>query len=80
LVDCGYEIRNEFLLDAMTLRDVAEKIFEDGDMPPKPPVPSMYEIVLRNVMARRLQNAWISYNFYRREDEEINKSFHYNQA
>lgn len=80
LVDCGYEIRNESILDVVTLRDVADQIFAGADIPPKPPMPSLFDVVLRNVMARRLQDAWVAYQYNKREENEMNKSHYYNDA
>lgn len=35
-------------------------------MPEKPKLPSMFDIVYHNVMARKIQNAWIIYQMQKR--------------
>jgi hypothetical protein len=59
-----------------SLIDAAEAIFLDKPVPEKPELPTTYELVLQNAMARRIQDAWINYWSERRlisEFQQMNK-------
>jgi len=50
----------------VALRDLSENLYEDQKTMPRKPQPySIFDIVLRNVMARRIQNAWFGYLEYK---------------
>jgi hypothetical protein len=77
-VSYDVEIRNEAQLHVYTIRDLADKLFDGDEVPAKPPVPPLSDIIMRSVMARRLQNAWILYQYRKREVQDFNKSMYYN--
>lgn len=68
-------LRDEENIDIVTLRDMAEAEYADEDETPRKPQPfSPFDIVLRNVMARRIQILWINYLVLKRIEKERTKS------
>ncbi len=68
-------LRDEQNIDIVTLRDMAEAEFADDEETPRKPQPySPFDIVLRNVMARRIQTLWINYLVLKRIEKERTKS------
>lgn len=70
LVHQRIELRNEAGLEHISLRDLADSLYQDMDMPNKPDLPSIAEIVMANAMARRIQNFWIMYRVEAKRKEE----------
>ncbi len=46
-------------------------------MPTKPKFPSLFELTIRNIMARRVQNVWIFYQVEKRHRHEIRQNEEY---
>lgn len=61
LIGQRIELRNEAGLELISLRDLADSLYQDVDMPNKPDLISIAEVVMANAMARRIQNFWIMY-------------------
>eukprot|EP01038_Epipyxis_sp_PR26KG_P011622 gene11622-15564_t len=70
LISLGIEIRREYRIKAGSLRDRLDKLYETLPMPEKPKQPSFEELILLNIMARRIQNLWITYYCMKRIREE----------
>jgi len=68
-----YEIRNELHIAITALRDVADSLWQNSPLPPRPDLPTEYEITLFNVMARRIQDAWVNYVIYQREEAQLHR-------
>lgn len=71
------ELRNEEKLDVIALKDLAESLYHGKPAPNKPAPFSLFDVVFQNVMARRIQNFWISYSVEKRHREEEAKSLEY---
>lgn len=72
MISNGIELRNEAQIDAHSLKELCVALYFDRDMPEKPAIPSIFDMVYRNVCARRIQNLWIYYQMesrHRRDNE-----------
>eukprot|EP01038_Epipyxis_sp_PR26KG_P011217 gene11217-15051_t len=70
LINNLIELRNEEGLELVALRDMCDHLYETLPTPDKPYIPTMTEMVLQVVMARRIQNFWITYSFFKRKERE----------
>eukprot|EP01032_Pedospumella_encystans_P018574 gene18574-21138_t len=77
LVDEGVELRNEAAIEKGSLRELCEALYFERDMPAKPPLPTLFDIIRMNAVARRIQNCWVIRQYERRNRAENSASEDY---
>ena len=76
---CSYasvSLSVSLLTTLSSLKNVYQLYFE-RDMPPKPPLPTIFDIIQLNAAARRVQNMWVIHQCEKRAQEENERSEEY---
>ena len=71
VIQQGIELRNEQKITLVTLRDYCETLFQGKPVPTKPALPTLFELVYQNVMARRIQQCWFLFNYAKKHKQEM---------
>ena len=54
-----------------------QQLYFERDMPAKPPLPTLFDIIRMNAVARRIQNCWVIRQYERRNRAENSASEDY---